>query len=421
MAEQSSAAIAQSQELAASAALRITALLALAMFINYVDRANLATAGPLLKSELHLSATQFGLLSSAFFWTYAGGQPVMGWVSERVGARWMMVFGLGLWSLATIATGLVQTFAVLFVLRLVLGLGEGVVFPASSQLLAGITKAGGRGRSNGATIVGMSIGPAFGTLVGGLLMASVGWRAIFVVFGAISLVWIAPWLIATRSVDQIEPRSAMASQRPSLRQLLSQRSLWGAAAGHFSYAYALYVVLSWLPIYLVRQLGFSLSGMATLGSSVYLLQACGAAAIGFVLDGRVAAGWPVSLAYKAAMAVCTIGLALAFVLSATSNVSVSVLAMLSAGFFLGLGCPVIFAIVQTFAGPSASAQWVGIQNALANLAGLSAPVITGVIFDRTGSFSGAFLFGGIVLVVGAAAWVFAVGRVSPVKWTQAAA
>src|SRR5579859_3811762 len=101
--------------------MRITALLALAMFINYMDRGNLATAGPLLKSELRLSATQFGLLSSAFFWTYAGGQPVMGWVSERVGARWMMVVGLGLWSLATVAIGLAQTFAVLFVLRLVLG------------------------------------------------------------------------------------------------------------------------------------------------------------------------------------------------------------------------------------------------------------------------------------------------------------
>jgi MFS family permease len=410
--------IALSNPASARFAMRITTLLALAMFINYVDRANLATAGPLLKSELHLSATQFGLLSSAFFYTYAGGQPFMGWVSERVGARWMMAAGLGLWSLATIATGLVQTFAVLFALRLLLGLGESVIFPCSSQVLANITDADGRGRSNGATIVGMSIGPAFGTLVGGLLMASVGWRGIFLVFGAVSLLWLMPWLIATGSGDQLESHATQQNARPPLRQVLSQRSLWGAAIGHFAFAYALYVVLSWLPIYLVRQLGFSLSGMATLGSSVYLLQACGAAAVGFVLDGRVAAGSSVSVTYKAAMALCTTGLAMSFALCATSNTSISVVAMLSAGFFLGFGCPVIYAIAQTFAGPRASAQWVGIQNALANLAGISAPVITGVIVDRTGSFSGAFMFGGIVLLVGTVAWIFAVGRVSPVQWAR---
>src|SRR5258706_7796100 len=104
----------------------MVAMLALAIFINYVDRGNLATAGPLIKTELNLSNTEFGLLVSAFFWTYTPAQLLAGWLAQRFNTYVVMGWGLALWALATIATGLAGSLATLLALRLLLGLGESV-------------------------------------------------------------------------------------------------------------------------------------------------------------------------------------------------------------------------------------------------------------------------------------------------------
>lgn len=107
----------------------VVVLLALSVFINYVDRGNLATAGPLIKDELGLSATRFGLLVSVFFWTYTPAQILAGWLAEKINPYRTLALGLTLWAVATALTGLANGFAMLIALRLLLGLGESVAFP----------------------------------------------------------------------------------------------------------------------------------------------------------------------------------------------------------------------------------------------------------------------------------------------------
>ena len=109
-------------------------LLALMVFINYVDRGNLATASKQIGEELRLNNTQIGVLLSAFFWTYVPAQPITGWLSERISAYVTLGLGLALWSAATALTGLAHTFSMLLGLRLLLGVGESVAFPCSSRL-----------------------------------------------------------------------------------------------------------------------------------------------------------------------------------------------------------------------------------------------------------------------------------------------
>src|SRR5215472_15497943 len=92
----------------------VVPLLALAIFINYVDRGNLATAAPLIKREMHLSATQFGLLVSAFFWSYVPCHAVAGWLIEKIDAYRTMMVGLAVWGLATAGMGLAGGFLGLF-------------------------------------------------------------------------------------------------------------------------------------------------------------------------------------------------------------------------------------------------------------------------------------------------------------------
>jgi MFS family permease len=110
-------------------------LLVASVSINYVDRGNLSIAAPLLKDELAITPSQLGILLSSFFWTYSVFQVVSGWLVDRFDVNWIIAGGFLLWSVATAATGLIRGFAVLIVLRLVLGIGESVAFPRAPARL----------------------------------------------------------------------------------------------------------------------------------------------------------------------------------------------------------------------------------------------------------------------------------------------
>jgi Major Facilitator Superfamily len=114
----------------------VLVLLAISAFINYVDRGNLSIAAPLLKGELGIFPSKHGLLLSAFFWTYACSQLFSGWLVDRLNVNWVFASGFILWSAATAITGIAHTFVALFALQLLLGMGESVVYPSYSKIIA---------------------------------------------------------------------------------------------------------------------------------------------------------------------------------------------------------------------------------------------------------------------------------------------
>src|SRR6201993_4818589 len=116
--------------------LAVLVLLGVSVFINYIDRGNLSIAAPMLKDELQISPTQLGILLSAFFWTYACLQPITGWLVDRLNVNWVIAGGFLLWSAATAVTGMVHAFAALFLLRLIVGMGESVAYPSYSKIIA---------------------------------------------------------------------------------------------------------------------------------------------------------------------------------------------------------------------------------------------------------------------------------------------
>src|SRR6266705_800882 len=170
-------------------------LLVLSVLINYIDRGNLSIAAPLLKDELGLSAGQLGILLSAFFWTYTLLLFVCGWFVDRFDPSRVLALGYLVWSLSTAATGLVHGFAMLLLMRLILGTGESVAFPCYSKILVRHVPEHNRGFANGVIIAGMKLGPAAGTLGAGLLMAKYGWRPVFIGIGLVSLLWLPLWLL----------------------------------------------------------------------------------------------------------------------------------------------------------------------------------------------------------------------------------
>ncbi len=398
---------------------RVVWLLAAAVFINYFDRGNLATASPLLQQELALSNAQLGLLFSAFFWSYAPLQPLAGWLAQRFDVRHVLGGGLALWALATLLSGLASRFAMLLALRVLLGIGESVAYPCNAKFLAQRIPAHQRGRANGLIAVGQSLGPTCGTLLGGLLMARVGWRPTFVLFGLLSLAWLLPWRNATR--DGTTVGCAAGLQPVGYRVLLAQRALWGTSLGHFCGNYAYYFMLTWLPLLLVKAHGVRLEQMAVIGAGVYALQAVSAPVTGWICDRLILRGLSASRVLKSAIIVglCGVGVPMALCIGAGTRLCIALL--LIAGLFVGVQSAPLGSITQTLGGPRAAAQWMGMQNLCANLAGVLAPLLTGILVERAGSFTGAFAVAAAVTLAGVLAYAVVIPTVTPVDWAAAGA
>jgi MFS family permease len=397
--------------------IRFVLLLATAVFINYVDRGNLATASPLLKDELGLSNSEMGILLSAFFWSYAPLQPVAGWLAQRFDVRHVLAGGLLVWATATALTGLATTFAEIFALRILLGFGESVVYPCNSKLLAQRTPEHERGRANGLVAAGQALGPTFGTLVGGLAMARFGWRAAFIAFGLISLTWLVPWIAMTRGGAATAGIGSTLRPLPYLT-ILKKRALWGSSLGSFCSFYAYYFVLSWLPLFLVKAHGFRVSEMAQIGAGVYAVHAASAAAVGWLSDRWIIAGASPDRVRKTLLVGGLIGVAALMMACASAGPTFSIILLASTAALFGTQTPNIFALSQTLGGPRAAGQWMGVQNMIGNLAGVVAPLVTGFVLDSTGSYFWAFAIAAGVALGGTLAFGILIPKVEPVVWPE---
>jgi MFS transporter, ACS family, D-galactonate transporter len=387
-------------------------LLVLSVLINYVDRGNLSIAAPLLKGELGISASQLGILLSAFFWTYTAMQFVCGWFVERFDVNRVLALGYLLWSLATAVTGVVSGFAMLFAMRLLLGIGESVAFPCYSKILAQHLPEHRRGFANGAIVAGMKCGPVVGTLGAGVLMAKYGWRPVFIGVGLLSLVWLPAWV----RVMPHAGASAGAGGCPRVTDILRQQSFWATAAGGFCLAYPLYFMVTWLPFYLTHEQHLSMGDMVNKAALYYAVDAFAAFATGWITDFCIRHGWAAGIARKSAMALGWTTAAIGF-LGCSSAGPHSYLRWL---IVTGVGCEFgnsgIWAFSQTLAGPQAAGRWVGLQNGFANLAGVVGPALTGFIVDWTGHFQVALVITAGVCLLSGISWVFFVGRLEPVTW-----
>ena len=389
-------------------------LLFISLFINYIDRGNISIAGPLVKEEFGLSATQLGRLFAAFFVTYTGMQFVIGWLVDRVDANRVLAVGYLIWSLATAATGIVGGFAMLLVMRLVLGIGESVALPASTKILAQHLPEHHRGTASGALMSSLRCGNAIGTLFAGLLMAKFGWRPVFVVVGLASLVWLPAW---GKWMPRV-PLHPMQDPRHSagVWDILRQRAFWGTCSGHFSSNYLFYFMMTWLPTYLVLARHLSMTTMTGIAGLYYAVDAGSAIVGGWAQDFALRRGYSATLVRKTAM----IG---GFTLAAIS-VPACALApadsyipwLLAAGVGCGLTSPGLLTLPSTLAGPGAVGKWYGTQNGFANLAGVIGPALTGFVVDQTGRFLAPFIITAAICVFGALGTLLIIGRVEAVAW-----
>lgn len=388
-------------------------LLGVAVFFNYVDRGAIGIAAPLMTAELKLGPEAFGLILSAFFWVYAPVQLIVGWLVDRFSVFKLIAAGVLLWAAATLAMGFVSGFAALLLLRILLGIGETVAFPGASKIITRYVSDERRGLANSALALGIALGPAVGTLAGGLILASHGWRAIFFAFGAVTLLWLVPWQLTVHG-RTIEPKTERQTRVP-LATLLRKWPLWSMSIAHVASNYVFYFLLGWLPLFLTKSRGLpiaEMTGIATLG---YAAQAVAALTFGYVSDWSTRAGRSEAAMRRFMMfAGQLVAAAAVFGLAYADSPAKLTLVLCVAGVATGALSLNTYAVAQMFAGPRAAGTWVGIQNAIGNLSGIFGPILTGVIMQQAG-YTSACVVTAAVAAFGALWWIVGVPRIAQVE------
>jgi MFS family permease len=385
----------------------LLALLSFSVLINYLDRSNLSAAAPLLAKEFGLTDSRLGLLLSAFFWTYALCQVLAGWLVDRFHV--VTVYGAGflVWSLATGAIALADSFGMLVLLRLALGAGESVAFPAYSKIMVRAFREDQRGLANSIVDACTKIGPAAGIYLAAWLMGEYGWRSFFWITGFGALAWLPFWLKfapARLNASGPIPKEA-AGAGPGWGELLSSRTVWATFLGLFCHNYNWYLLLTWLPTILVRERRFSMLGMGAWNGALLAITSLATLAAGWYSD-RLAARSTDAARLRRKFLVAGLlvtGLAMPFTVAPAGWVS----AMSLICAFTGIGIYVsnCWAFTQTLAGPAAG-RWTGLQNAFANLGGIIAPALTGFLVEYSGRFFPAVLASALVLLAGCAVYIW---------------
>lgn len=395
----------------------IVALLIIAAILSYVDRGNLSVVQPQIAEAFHLNHQQVGWLASAFFWSYAFFQVIVGWGADRYSPKWLFAWGFFIWTFSTLATGFVSGFVALFAMRLLLGMGESVVYPAVSRILLEHFPDEKRGLPNALIAAGTKIGPAISIAIAGPILKWGGWRDLFILTGIVSFFWLIPWVVFVPNTQPKRDENKSSTAGVGFGELMSQMAFWGTTIGFFCFGYAVYFLISWLPSYLQQDRHFTEEQMIQVGQIPFWVMGVVTIFCGFLSDGLVQRGVSPTAGrltfIVGGLSLCAVCL---LVVPFSSNDSICLFCLALSCTGLGMFSSNAWAVTQTLAGNHAAGKWSGVQNAIGNLGGAATAIVTGEIVERTHSYTNAFFVAAGILLIGILSYAFLVGKVREVAW-----
>ncbi|WP_020497728.1 MFS transporter [Sciscionella marina] len=410
----------------------IAGVIGLGMFVNYIDRVNLSVATPEIMRDFHVSAGQMGIISSAFLWTYAILQMPIGSIIDRIGVRWVNRAAAALWAVGSFLSAAAGGLGLLLISRLILGIGEVPTVPAGWKAIGQWFPQHERGRATSIFDGCAKISNVVGIPVMAFLVTTFSWHAAFIFTGILSLLYLLVWWLLyltprqslakgrlgqaefdyMRSGGAQDERVTGAGSLRGIGYLLRRRKTWGIALGYAAYTYSYYVLLTWLPGYLGKQFGVNL-----LSGGVYTMIPWLIAVIAqFVFAGVVMDRWikrtgnetkvrRVVLVTSMLVSLTVAGAAYA------GSIAVALVFLSIGAAGLAVSNPAGATIIALVAPEGYTGSLGGIVNFIANLIGIAAPIVTGLVVDATGSFAGAFLVTGLVLIAGILCYTVVLGKV----------
>jgi MFS transporter, ACS family, D-galactonate transporter len=398
----------------------IVHLLFIASLINYLDRATLSVALPAISLELHLDPLTKGRLLSAFFWSYALMQIPIGMLADRVNLRWLYAASFALWSFSCGLTGVAGSLGVLIALRISLGVGESIYLPGGSKIVSVLFPPAERGLPAGLFDCGTRAGLALGAPAIAALTVAFGWRKMFMLVGFFALAWLVPWLLVfPKRLPQRARAKPHTAVRPltALKALASNRNLVGICLGFLCFDYYWYLLVTWLPDYLVTVRHLTLFKAGLYSALPYFVFGAGEPIGGWIADHLIRRGWDETRTRKGIVAVAYLtGL---FLLPAARVESPrTTILLISGGCLVGLATGNMLVILQSCAPAEDIGLWTGMENFFGNIGGVFAPLLMGFLIESTRSYRPGFALAVIVLLVGLLAYCFVVGRLKSPEITN---
>lgn len=387
----------------------IVGLLFTASLINYLDRAAISFALPLISKDFQLTAQGKGLLLSSFFWSYALMQIPIGWSADRFNLRWLYAAAFTIWSFAQGLTGLATSLAMLLAFRILLGIGESIYLPGGTKIVSLLFAAKERGLPSGLFDFGTRTGLVLEGILVPWLLVHLGWRRTFLLLGFTALLWIAPWFavfprrLQGTGVEGVPPDLA------SVARSLLNRNLLGICLGFFCFDYYWYVLVAWLPDYLVTVRQLSIVKAGFYASLAFFTFGIAEPIGGWIADTLIRRGWNETATRKGLV---TIAFAMGVFLIAamrTSDTGIAI-GLLIGACLVGLATGNLLAILQSCAPAEGVGVWTGAENFAGNLAGIIAPLAVGFLITSFGSYVPGFELASFILFAGVLAYWFVVGE-----------
>jgi len=407
----------------------IGTLMFLGIVINYMDRVNISHAILQIKAEFHLSSLQQGIILSSFSWGYVAFMLFGGYLVDKKGSRIMGALSCFLWSIFTGLGALAGNFKVLLGSRVLLGMGEAPIFPSNAKVVKQWFPLKERGRATALFDSGSYIGSAIAAPFIIYLMVTFGWRYSFAIFSILGIIWSIVWFSYYRDPEEFKSLSneekailpIQKNKEPDVKvknqilTLLKNRKIIGISIGFFCYNYLKSFFLTWFPTYLVMEKGFSLIKVGFVAMIPPLVAILGELYVGYLTDKMISKNINVSFARK-------IPLCLGMLISSVIIFSVFAESIWMAMLLLTISytalisaSPGIWAIPGDLSRTKNMVGTIGgIQNTFSNMAGIIAPIMTGFLLDRTGSFVVPIILSGVIAILGAISYWFIVGKLEPV-------
>jgi ACS family D-galactonate transporter-like MFS transporter len=399
----------------------VVTLLFLGVLISYIDRGNLSIAAVPIMRELNLSSAAIGVTLSAFFWTYLVFQIPAGYLVDVFGLKWSYGIAFLIWSLASTSICLVHTFSQLISLRLLLGMSEAIVGPASIAYIQRHFSESEQGLPTGLYLSGMMLGPAVGSFLGSILLEKVGWRPLFLATGLVGCLWLWPWLRCTSSnheggSDLTTTNGSLAPrERYDWAPLLLSPVTWGVTVCTLFYSYFWFFCLTWMPSYLVMSRHLSYSKMGGFMALPLVTMAMSSLAFGALADRLARQTEP--LFVRKCFVIVGFMLGCSILLLTTVKSPRDVLIVLIFSFMaMGLASANFWTITELISPKAAIARLVSYQNTIATLGGAGAALITGIVIGNKGDFRLAVGLAGGSLLIAAGATFFLIREASVNKF-----
>jgi ACS family sodium-dependent inorganic phosphate cotransporter len=376
-----------------------------ATLICYIDRVNISVAIIPMAEHFGWSDTERGLVLSSFFVGYLVTQVAGGSLAARFGGKAVLGFGVLWWSLFTLLTPLsaMASFPVLIATRILMGVGEGVAFPATYNLLGRWVPLKERSRAAAFNLSAISMGTLLAVATTPFIILAFGWQAVFYLFGATGFVWFLFWwpLAGDRPSRPLDPDiislaeesgSDQKREKKAIpwRTILGKREVWAIIIAHFSNNWGLYVLLAWLPSYFSSQLGVNLREVWLYISLPWVAMFVVGNGAGWLADRMIDSGRSVTFVRKAMQIVGSGVPAIALLLLAGTQSALVAVTLLTLALGFGAFSFAGFASNHLDISPRHAGVIFGISNTAGTLPGIIGVALTGMLVDATGTYATAF-------------------------------